>query len=125
MDRDFEKLAERTTGLSPKIRNALKSLLSGSLESSLTELSYLKVSWTEDEIYGLYEGLSFLYCTNSQGISEDSDNSNKEYVSSTDNKTILTAKLEDRIDHLLSCLQPVSDHSLRGNIRFLKNESSH
>lgn len=108
-----------------KIKSIIEQLISSPIEEVKTQLSYLTFSLSEEETYLLYEELSSLLVLFSQefkhetNATSDISNINSEYAA-------LIQSLEDysqfidKIDYILANIQPLSDHSIRGTIRFLK-----
>lgn len=108
-----------------KIKSIIEQLISSSMKEVKTQLGYLTLSLSEEETYVLYEELSALLVLFSQEFkhetnpTSDISNINSEYAALIQSLKDYS-QFVDKIDYILTNIQPLSDHSIRGTIRFLK-----
>lgn len=104
-----------------KNSSIIKTILESSEQDIKTQVAYIKMSFTEDNLCELY---LHLLETQALLINESSEQLQNlqvkdDFLNSQCKETEFN-HLIDKLDLAASLLKPLSDHSIRGTIRFMK-----
>ena len=110
---------------SNKIKTIIESLISAPMKEVRTQVSYLSFSLTEEEKFDLYEKLSSLLATFAEDYKIEKKSTSEITNLNAEYTELVKARIsyEDfvsKVDYILSKIQPISDHSIRGTLHYIK-----